>query len=59
MDFSKFTFKTDQTQKIISTKLRIKKVDKTRIRLVNDELNEGFYLCDVGLEYVENNNYKG
>lgn len=59
MDFSKFTFKTDKTQKIISTKLRIKKVDKTRIRLVNDELNEGFYLCDVGLEYVENNNYKG
>lgn len=57
--FSKFTFSSDQTQKIIRTKLRIKKVDKFRLRFVNNALNEPFGLYDIGLEFVENGNFKG
>lgn len=56
--FSKFTFSSDQTQKIIPTKLRVKKVDKARFRFVNSELNEPFGLFDIALEYVENGNHK-
>ncbi len=56
--FSKFTFSTDQTQKIISTKLRVKKVDKARFRVRNNELNEPFGLFALAFEYVENGNHK-
>ena len=56
--FSKFTFSSDQTPKIIPTKLRVKKVDKARFRFVNAELNEPFGLFDIALEYVENGNHK-
>lgn len=57
--YSKFTYSTDTTQKIISTKLRIKKVDKARFRLLNDALNEPFSLFNIAFELVENGNYKG
>lgn len=57
--FSKFTFSCDDTQKTIRTKLRVKKVDKFRIRLSNDKLDEPFGLYDMGLEFVENGNFKG
>jgi hypothetical protein len=57
--YSKFTYSTDQTQKIISTKLRLKKVDKARFRLLNDALNEPFSLFNIAFEVVENGNYKG
>lgn len=57
--FSKFTFSSDETQKIIRTKLRVKKVDKFRLKFVNDALNEPFGLYDIGLEFVENGNFKG
>jgi len=57
--FSKLTFSTDTTQQIISTKLRIKKVDSARFRLVNDTLNEPLGLYNIALEFVENGNFKG
>ena len=57
--FSKFSFSADQTQHTFSTKVRVKKVDKFRLRLVNDELNEPFGLYNIAFEYVENGNYKG
>lgn len=56
INFSRFTFNTDNTQKTVTAKLRVKKVDKTRIRLVNDSLNEPFSIYDIGLEYTENGN---
>lgn len=56
--FSKFSFSTDTTQRVIPTKLRVKKVDKARFRLVNRELNEPFGIYDVAFEYVENGNVK-
>ncbi len=56
--FSKFSFSSDQTQKIISSKLRVKKVDKARFQFINAELNEPFGLFDIALEFVENGNHK-
>ena len=57
--FSKVAFSGNKTQKVSRTKVRIKKVDKYRIRLVNDELNEPFALYNIAMEYTENGNYKG
>ena len=57
--FSKFSFSSDTTQKVSHTKVKIKKVDKYRIRLTNDQKNEPFSIYDIGLEYVEGGNYKG
>lgn len=57
--FSKFSFSTDTTQRICKTKLRIKKVDKFRLKFVNDQLDEPFALYNVAMEYVENGNFKG
>lgn len=59
LTFSKMTFGCDMTQKISRTKMRIKKVDKFRIKLVNDSLNEPLSLYDIAMEYVENGNFKG
>lgn len=58
LSFEKFTFNTDVTQRLIVSKLRVKKVDKTRIRLVNREKNEPFSIYDIGLEYKENGNHR-
>ena len=57
--FSRFSFSCDKTQKIFKTKLRIKKVDKFRLRIVSDELNEPFGLNNIAMEFVENGYYKG
>ena len=58
LSFSNFIFSSDKVQKIMSTKLRIKKVDSTSYRLFNSELNEPFGIFDIALEYVENGNHK-
>ena len=57
--FSKMSFSGDKTQRTISSKVRVKKVDKFRLRLINDDLNEPFGLYNIAFEYVENGNYKG
>lgn len=57
--FPKLSFSNDTTQKIISTKLRVKKIDKARFRLLNDELNEPFGIFDIAFEFVESGNFKG
>lgn len=59
IQFSKFSFSSDMTQKVSHTKVKIKKVDKYRIRITNDQIYEPFSLYDIGLEYVEKGNYKG
>ena len=57
--FSKFSFSCDRTQRTIPSKIRVKKVDKFRLKLTNDQLNEPFGLYDIGFEYIESTNYKG
>ena len=57
--FSKLSFSGDKTQKITSTKLRIKKVDKFRIRIQNDTINEPFGVYNMAFEFIESGNFKG
>jgi len=59
MDFNLLSFSADTTERVVHTKLRVKKVDKARFRLENGEYNEPFGLNDVALEYIESGNYKG
>ena len=57
--FSKLTFSNDTTAKTIPVKTRIKKVDKTRLRLENDSKDEPFGLMQIAVEFVESGKYKG
>lgn len=59
LDFDMFTFSVDTSEKVIHTKLRVKKVDKARFRIENNQLNEPFGISDIALEYIESGNYKG
>ena len=56
--FSKFSFSSDMTNRLVPLKTRIKKVDKTRYRFENLMANEPFALDKIGIEYVEKGNYK-
>ena len=58
LTFSKFTFSTDTTPKTIAQKIKVKKVDKTRFRLENRELNEPFGIYEVSVEFTESGRYK-
>jgi hypothetical protein len=57
--FSKLTFSSDATPKIVSSKVKVKKVDRVRFRLENNQLNELFGINDLAFEFVEGGNYKG
>lgn len=57
--YSHFTYATDNTPKTLTTKIRVKKVDKARYRLENNEINQPFGIYSVALEYTENGEYKG
>jgi len=59
LDFNLFSFSADLSERLVHTKLRVKKVDKARFRVENGELNEPFGLFDLALEYIESGNYKG
>jgi len=59
LKFSEISFSGDQTQKICRTKMRVKKVDKFRIRFINDAVDEPFTIQNVALEYVEKGYFKG
>ena len=56
--FSKVTFSNDKTQKTLSTKARLKKLDKVRFRFINEKVNEPFGLNNFALEYTQNGNHK-
>ena len=53
IDFGKFTFSGDQTPRTLYGKVKLKKVDKVRFRLRNDEVNEPFGLYAFGVQYKE------
>lgn len=59
IDFEAFSFSTDRSEKVVHTKVRVKKVDKARFRVENGKINEPFGLIDLALEYIESGNYKG
>ncbi len=59
MNFSTMTFSCDKTQKICRSKARIKRVDKFRLRFINDKVDEPFSIYNIALEYIENGYFKG
>jgi hypothetical protein len=59
LQFSKVAFSGNKTQKVSRTKVRVKRVDKYRLRFINNELNEPFSLYNIANEYTERGNYKG
>lgn len=59
IDFELFSFSTDRSEKVVHSKVRVKKVDKARFRVENGKLNEPFGVFDLALEYIERGNYKG
>ena len=56
--FSKLSFSSDITNRVIPLKTRVKKVDKARYRFENLNVNEPFALDKIGIEYVEKGNFK-
>lgn len=58
-DFETFSFSCDESERLLHSKVRVKKVDKARFRVENDKVNEPFGLSDLALEYIESGNYKG
>lgn len=56
--WSKFTWSTDRTPKIISRSIRLKNVDKTALRLENNVLNEPFGIYEAGFEYTVGSYYR-
>lgn len=57
--WSKFSWCSDTTPHTISAKIKVKKVDKARYRLKNENLNEPFGIYNVALEFTESGYYKG
>lgn len=59
LTFSTFTFNNDSSDPVMSSKLRVKKIDKARFKIENSNLNQPFGLHDLAIEYVENGNFRG
>lgn len=58
INYSKFSYSTDATAKITSTKVRLKKLDHVRFRFANSNINEPFGLNDFAIEYTQGGNHK-
>lgn len=56
--YSKFTYSTNKTQRVTSTKIRVKKQPHVRFRFENDELYEPLGINDFAVEYTQNGNHK-
>ena len=57
--FSEFTFNNDASDPVMSSKLRVKKIDKARFKIENSNLNQPFGIHDLAVEYVESGNFRG
>ena len=57
IDFAHFNFLPYKSQNIIASKLRLKKLDKTKFRFSNMNA-EPFEIFDIGFEFTETNNKK-
>lgn len=59
LSFSTFTFNNDSSDPVMSSKMRVKKIDKARFKIENSNLNQPFGIHDLAIEYVENGNFRG
>jgi hypothetical protein len=58
IDFEKWGFSTDNTAKVLSSKVRLRKLDHVRFRFVNKKVNEPFGLINFAVEYTQAGNVK-
>ena len=58
ISYSRFSYSNDKTSKTLSTKIRLRRLDKARFRFENDS-PEPFGLMRIAIEYVESSNYRG
>ena len=58
IDFEKWGFSTDNTAKVLSSKVRLRKLDHVRFRFVNKKVNEPFGLINFAVEYTQGGNHK-
>lgn len=58
-NFEGFSYSTDDTSRTIPTKIRLRRLDKAKFRLVNSEKYQPFGIVSYAVEYVSGNNYKG
>jgi hypothetical protein len=56
--FSKFTFSCNTTQRVTSSKMRIKKVDHIRFRFSNEVLDEPLGINNFACEFTQGTNKK-
>ena len=59
LTFSTLTFNNDSSDPVMSSKLRVRRIDKARFKVENSNLNQPFGIHDLAIEYVENGNFKG
>lgn len=59
INWEKINFSSDTTPRAIGQKIKVKKVDKARFSLRNEEINEPFGIYKIGFEYTESGKYKG
>ena len=57
--YSKFTYVNDTTNRTLNCRIRLKKLDKVRLRFENDRPNEPFGLMAWALEYTQGGNFRG
>ena len=53
LEWSRFSWSGDQTPRLISGRVRLRRVDKARLRLENNRLNEPFGLSELAVEFAE------
>ena len=58
LTYSKFTYSTDRSQRVLATKVRLKKLPHVRFRFINDQLNEPLGLNDFAVEFNQTGNIK-
>lgn len=59
VDFSKINFSSDTTPRTLGSKIKVKKVDRSRFSIRNEEKNEPLEIYEVAFEYTQGGNFKG
>ena len=58
IQWSKFTWSTDKTSKLLKGSVKIRNVDKIAFRLENSNLNEPFGIYELGFEYTTGGRFR-
>lgn len=59
IDFGKINFSSDTTPRTLGSKIKVKKVDRARFSIRNEEKNEPLEIYEVAFEYTQGGNFKG